>query len=143
MMKFADNLWVGNSRDEQTADVDAVLNVAKDLAPTRGWPKVDYMHVGLVDGPGNPLSAYCAAVLALATLMRTGKRVLVNCHEGRSRSVSVAIMYLALVANCRSWDDQVAVLRERIDSELPVPHPAHREAFDSIDWTSILDACEE
>lgn len=135
MIRITDKLWVGNSFDERSAEVDAVLNVAKDLRPTRGWPDVEYVHIGLVDGPGNPLSAYCAAVLSLASLLGVGKHVLVNCHEGRSRSVSVAVMYLGLTT-ARGWDEVMGQLRERFDN-LPEPHESHKAAFNRINFGAL------
>lgn len=132
------NLWVGNSHDEQCAEladlgIGAVLNVARDMQLSRQWgaKSMECMQVGLVDGPGNPLTAYCAAVLALASLVdRHG--TLVCCHTG-SRSLAVAVMYARFVGDCE-WDAYLEFLRERVDADVPAPHPAHRKAFDTIDW---------
>jgi protein-tyrosine phosphatase len=138
-----ENLWVGNSQDEETAEVDMILNVARDLRPTRGYPKVEYCHVGLVDGPGNPMTAYCAAILALATLKQvcaSNWRILVCCHEGKSRSLAVAVMYLALMGG-RSWDEQMTILRERIE-DVPTPHEAHKDMFNLMDRLAMLDVLE-
>lgn len=136
MIRIADNLWVGNSIDGQAAKVDAVLNVATDLHVKRGWPDVVYAQVGLIDGPGNPLSAYYAAVLALASLVRPDKHVLVHCHEGKSRSVAVALMYRHAVTG-RGWDNLLSLVRERVEIDVPNPHEAHRAAFERMDWGHI------
>lgn len=133
MIRIAENLWVGNSIDGELAEVRAVLNVARDLRIKRGWPSIEYAQVGLVDGPGNSLSSYVAAVLTLVAMMKTGKDVLVHCHEGKSRSVAVALMYLCLVGG-QDWDTRLAGIREHVDVDVPDPHPAHREAFDKIQW---------
>lgn len=138
MTKLTENIWIGCSADEwhvksHLDKTDAVLNVAHDLQPTRGWlDGVEYMHVGLIDGPGNSTAAYCAAVLALVSLIKKGKRVLVCCHDG-GRSLAVSIMYLHLT-NGRGWDGWLTLLRERIDGELPVSHEAHKAAFDKMNW---------
>ncbi len=139
MIQVADNLWVGNSHDGQNAEVDAVLNVAVDLHIKRGWPGIVYAQVGLVDGPGNTLGSYHAAVLVLSALMNTGKRVLVHCHMGQSRSVAVVVMYLHLVGG-RGWDNILTLLRERVEVEMPEPHEAHRKAFDKMNW-QLLASC--
>ena len=71
MMRVLENVWVGNSRDECIIrDIDAILNVAVDLEPSRNLSDgVEYVHVGLVDGPGNPPEMYVAAVMALVALV--------------------------------------------------------------------------
>ncbi len=135
VLKITDRLWVGDSRDERTAKMDAVLNVAKDLRPTRGWPVVEYYHVGLVDGPGNRLSTYCAAVMVLSAMSDDDKHVLVCCHDGRSRSMAVAMMYLGMEW-AAEWDGIVAQLSERFD-DLPEPHEAHKAAFDRINFGAL------
>ena len=140
MIHVAENIWIGDSvvswRELRSAGIGAVLNVAQDLRGTLGWPNVEYMQVGLVDGPGNPPSAYCAAVLALAALS-SRRRTLVCCHTG-SRSLAVVLMYLNVSAG-RGWDGLVDLLRERVDEDLPVPHEAHIEAFDEMDWKSLAN----
>lgn len=132
LVQLTDDVWVGNSADEKGSDLKgwAALNVAHDLRPTRGWPDVEYAHVGLVDGPGNPPEAYCAAVMALAALIAKGRRVMVCCHTG-SRSVAVVAMYLHSV-NGLGWDHNMELLKERAAGDLPEPHRAHREACECL-----------
>jgi hypothetical protein len=147
LIRVTDNLWVGNSSDGQKADVDIVFNVAVDLLPKLRYPSVEYVQVGLVDGPGNPLSAYCGAILTLTSLMEKDKKVLVYCHEGKSRSVVVALMYLNLVggqrrSNPTAWShwamwDEMCV--EGLD--LSKVHPAHIEAFNKMPWGLLEIMC--
>lgn len=140
MLRMDENIWIGNSADEQYADLDvygvnAILNVAIDLQATRGWlGGVEYAQVGLIDGPGNPLAAYAAAVLALSGMMKR-RRVLVCCHTG-ARSLAVLVMLLNLTVTCR-WEQWFALLGERVEEQLPVPHDAHREAFDKMNWKAL------
>lgn len=133
MIRVLDKLMVGSSTDERGVVVDVIVNVAKDLKPTRGWPEAAYYHIGLVDGPGNDISLYLSAVFALNSVLNSGRSILVSCHEGKSRSMSVAIMYIHLVSG-RGWNDIVDTICERNECAIPEPHKAHREAFDSIDW---------
>src|SRR4051812_26384297 len=101
MIPLTRGIWIGDGADEAYGDlcsagVKAILNVAQDLPSTRGWRQgIEYMHVGLIDGPGNPTTAYYAAVLALATLLKRSHTV-VCCHSG-SRSMAVVLMYLSVV----------------------------------------------
>lgn len=138
MIQVAEKIWIGNSatrwRDYRNLRIKGVLNVAQDLRGIVGWPDVEYMQVGLIDGPGNLISTYCAAVLSLAALVRH-HRTLVFCHTG-SRSMAVAAMYLNESAG-RNWDDLMMLLGERVDEELPKPHPAHHEAFDRMNWSLL------
>ena len=146
MIQITDALYIGDSHDEAHANLDmlqieAILNVAQDLHGTRGWTdRVEYMQVGLIDGPGNPLSAYYAATLALATLLKRS-RVLVCCHSG-GRSLAVAIMHMNMTYK-RSWSEQFDVLRERLDTELPSVHVAHELAFNKMNWRLSAVASED
>lgn len=79
--------------------------------------------VGLIDGPGNPPGLLVAAVLTLASafaLPSPGKPdypphraggVLVHCRGGRSRSTTVAALFLAVAAPER-WTDFGAALAD-------------------------------
>lgn len=136
MIKVTDNIYVGNSLDESKADFPVILNVAKDLKPTRCWPTSEYYHVGLIDGPGNPRGMYVAAVKVLESVVYLEKRVLVCCHEGKSRSVSVAMMYLAML-HSGDWSGALTMLREMNDAEIPEPNEAHKNAFQVIDWEKL------
>lgn len=137
MIKIADKIWIGDSRDAErlgAPDCTAVLNVAHDLSLKGGWPDVEYMQVGLIDGPGNRLPAYCAAVLALASLAAK-HRVMVCCHT-MSRSLAVVVMYHNACFN-RGWEEWMQLLCERADWPLPEPATAHKEAFERIDWKQL------
>ena len=149
MIKLTENLWIGDSSDERHADlasldIAAVLNVAHDLGCTRRHPGIgpEYAHVGLVDGPGNTVADYCAAVLALATLVRRRGRVLVCCHSG-GRAMAVALMYLDVVWGMHGWEWCLEILRERVDADLPVPHAAHRAVFERIDVRLLAGLLED
>lgn len=146
MIRLTDSIYIGDSSDEEYADLDyagisAILNVAHDMESTRGWhSELEYMQVGLIDGPGNHLSAYYAVILSLVALCSRHNRVLVCCHSG-GRSLAVSLMYLHLVSR-RGWDGSLEILRERCEVELPIPHEAHRVAFDKLDWKLLIKLVE-
>jgi hypothetical protein len=137
--KVTDNIWIGNSDDAKHADlntegISAILNCAHDLQGVRGWgDNVLYGQCGLQDGPGNRLSTYHAAVLMLYSMIADGRKVLVHCHMGQSRSVAVAIMYLHMTQG-RGWDYWRKVIRERRETPEHTPHEAHKAAFNRINW---------
>jgi len=140
------DLWVGDSNDERYADlatarVLGVLNVAHDMQCSRGWEYgLEYMQVGLVDGPGNSLVTYRAAILALVSMLER-HTVLVCCHTG-GRAMAVALMYARLTSDW-GWDEPLQFLRERVDEKIPAPHEAHRTAFDAIDWPNLRKMVED
>lgn len=148
MIQLTDSIWIGDSIDERDADllpleIGAILNVSNDLQSTRGWGDgVEYMQIGLVDGPGNMLAMYCAAVLGLSSLLGRYDGVLVTGHDF-SRAVAVVIMYLILNTGRKSehpsmmhrwstWDSVLSWLREKTDIQLLDPHQAHKEACDTL-----------
>lgn len=147
MTKITEMIWLGNSSDAEHADlaangIQAILNVAHDLEGKRGWHDgVEYAQCGLVDGPGNTLASYHAAVMKLLALTRGGRRTLVYCHEGRSQSVAVAIMALHVGGERQGWDGWLKIIREKKD-EVVTPHEEHRRAFNRMNWrllSSVLD----
>lgn len=142
MIKITDRIWVGDALDEehldlQVHDIGGILNVAHDMQATRGWGcGVEYMQVGLVDGPGNTTAAYCAAVLALHAMLARHRRVMVCCHS-ESRSLSVAVFYINAVSSERKWSELTDILKEALDRELPNINEAHQQAFKTINWRSV------
>lgn len=133
-MKVWDTIWIGDSAAVSSSEQPTILNVAQDLCGKCGWPAVEYAQVGLIDGPGNTLAGYAAAILALAELQKRGK-TLVFCHTG-GRALAVVLMYLEMHAR-RGWDVWLRVLNERVEGDLPVVHDAHRQAFNKLtssDW---------
>lgn len=159
MIQLTDRVWVGNSTDQETVEfsariaaatgtkkfIGAVLNVAHDLEGLVGWKNgIEYAQVGLIDGPGNPPAAYCAAILTLVTLLDRHAQVLVCDHDG-VRSVVVAVVYAILKAGrvgerpssphyWRTWDSMVGELSESLGVKLPSPHPSHLEAVERVPY---------
>lgn len=146
MIRLTENLWIGDSsavKNMVALKIGAVLNVAVDLLLTvDGRPNVEYMKVGLVDGPGNLLSAYYTAVLAIATLLKRGK-TLVCCHSG-GRSLAVAVMYLQVVGgqDWDNWQRLLRILEERVEIDLPVINDAHKKMFDKVNWKLLRTLLE-
>lgn len=131
MLRVADNLWVGDSTDEskRNGSINAVLVVAHDMFG-HAYMDEENAQVGLIDGPGNPLCAYHAAVLTLVSLLKRGKGVLVCDHDG-GRALAVVMMYRYMMNEAPSWDEQVKRLN------VLMPHSAHKRAFERMDWTML------
>ena len=135
MIQLTEALWIGNSGDSYNhrfADCGAsgVLNVAQDLRGRCSWPDVEYMQVGLIDGPGNEVVGYCAAIMALVALSRRHEAVAVYDHDG-GRALAVAMMYLNLTEGQRrdnpvswwsrwlTWEERLGKIAERRQGAAP------------------------
>ena len=155
MIGLAPGLWIGDSADEEHADLDwyrvtGVLLVAHDLDSTRGWEYgLEVMHVGLIDGPGNEPVVYSAAVLALVALMSRHKQVVVIDHHG-SRALVVAMMWLNLTggkyrpdplswSHWMTWDEKIAEVGPSLLDHIPAPHAAHIQVFNKLPY-GLLEA---
>lgn len=132
-------LWAGDSSAEKSFSSArvAVLNVACDMASTRDCHDTAAVaHVGLIDGPGNEVEMYAAALYVLHTLMKKYD-VLVCCHTG-SRALAVCVMYLAITSDT-SWDRIVELLNERMDKELFDMNEAHKHMLAQVRRKVKLD----
>lgn len=96
---ITDRICIGDSQDGRQVDtvIDSVLNVAIDLDIPLTQGNVYRHKVGLLDGPGNDDALLLSAVMVLHALNKRHNRVLVHCHEGKSRSVMVVSAYVAIV----------------------------------------------
>lgn len=65
----------------------------------------DWVCVSMVDGSGNDLTSLHKVVQALIDMVESSPPVLVHCHAGRSRSVTVVAGYLV---KTRGWSVRVA-----------------------------------
>ena len=116
-------IYIGNSFDAATVTpemVEASLNVALDLDITN-TNKIKLYKVGMVDGPGNDPGVFIAAILCLDGMARKYNKVLVHCHEGRSRSVIVVSTYLSINTNGNFDEILKDVMKKR---EVDVYKPA-------------------
>lgn len=102
MHKITDKIFLGDSAAAGDLDylqeigIDGVLNVAFDLDMRENYyyRGIRAHKVGLIDGPGNKIGDYYAAVLKLDSLLKTQNQVLVHCHAGVSRSPFIVSLYL-------------------------------------------------
>jgi protein-tyrosine phosphatase len=96
---ITDTIGIGDSSDSRQppSACDAILNVAVDLDIPMTQGNVHRHKVGLVDGPGNDDFILLSAVLVLHALSRKYRRILVHCHEGKSRSVMVVSAYVSVI----------------------------------------------
>ena len=91
---ITDRIAIGNFLDVEQAhgQVDHILCLKPDCCAERTG--VETTCIPLIDGPGNAPALYRRAVADLRKAVAAGKRVLVHCHAGKSRSVCVVARYL-------------------------------------------------
>lgn len=89
---------IGNYLDAQNAkeeEVDAILCLKPNCCDETN-DTFDIACVPLVDGAGNSRDDFDEAVEFIDAIVSEGDRILVHCHAGRSRSVSIVARYLML-----------------------------------------------
>jgi protein-tyrosine phosphatase len=86
MTELIPDLYIGNWHEARAAKGSMhIVTVASDSE------FVGDQHFKLVDGPGNSVLVFREAVEAVYAAHRSGKKVLVHCVGGRSRSAAVIV----------------------------------------------------
>lgn len=102
MTEIMENLFVGNWMEAKScSDEFYVVTVAHDS------PFVGKEHFKLVDGPGNDPDMIVRAARSVCIAHRDGKKVMVHCHGGRSRSGAIAVLSVMMITGenlCRCYD---------------------------------------
>lgn len=122
MAEVAPNVFVGgwSAARDHANEFDVIINCAVDA------PNFGEFQFSIVDGPGNELEEVQRAVSCVEGAVRSGKRVLVHCVAGYSRSVSVTAAALARVTG-RPFHELLMMIAEarKCESARPnCPHPA-------------------
>lgn len=152
-------------------NITAVLNVAWDLdirydesqyVDTQPDPSNErlifqYAKVGLVDGDGNSQAVMAAALYTLQQFLSPRvklspdeaakypepvQNVLVHCHSGTSRSVTVGALYLFFATDMfDSYADALAFVKEKrhLTSDLSAPKPQLTALATKLAAQPILD----
>lgn len=138
MDKIRDNLFLGSSQDAmphrsaqlKEAGITAILNLARDLNDVPIDLDIHRYHVGIMDGGGNNAIVVACSLVLLGGLLKEGHKVLVHCHEGKSRSAAVIVSYLVKAKEHSTFEEAEAELksiRPRVDI-----HPEVRDLFKSV-----------
>lgn len=134
MNKITDQIWIGNSQDAKNAEalraqgIRNILNVAEDLPAALTWKDgFTHYHVGICDGPNEP-ELYEGALQVLRFITKdSGRKVLVHCHEGRSRSVFITAAHL--VKHCNHFNLTTAIDHIAACGRPVAVHNGHPESF--------------
>ena len=121
MNEVAPGVFIGGWHDarDHAHEFDAVINCAID-APCYGGAH----HFPLVDGPGNARELMQSAIEQVITEMKAGRRILVHCVGGKSRSVVVTAMALSRVTGV-SFSDAIDSIVEARGLAEPVGYKPH------------------
>jgi len=90
------NIAIGNFVDAEAAseaEFDAILCL-KEACCDEGDTRFCVLAIPLVDGAGNDRRLFDDAVEFIDDIVRSGEKILVHCHAGRSRSVCMVARYL-------------------------------------------------
>lgn len=126
------NIFLGNASDAMNIDglrkenIKTVFNVAIDLhhQPPIQQRDISFLKIGLIDGPGNSLSTFAAAVSALSSVQKLQQNILIHCHEGVSRSPTVLAAFLASQApKIKPWNKLIEDALESIAEKRPRVNP--------------------
>jgi protein-tyrosine phosphatase len=124
----AGNLYVAGiqeAAERTTDDLDRVITVCQDCIEDTVPDAVAYSWYEMSDGPHNPYGGDCsyetftAAADELWCALSNGESVLIHCHEGQSRSVSVAAAALARLLGLRREQAVKLVRRYRVTDHYP------------------------
>jgi hypothetical protein len=127
MWHIKDNIYLGNASDAVRHECFVKLNNIYQSNPDKKYLTLNVAldldtngdcKVGLIDGPGNPLYRMVTAIETLHSMTSSGKDILVHCHEGRSRSVTVIALYLAMCQGGTFMDNLEMVRRIRTDTNV-------------------------
>lgn len=108
MYEICDGLWISDIQavqEESTGHFDRVVTVCQDDVSDNVGCR--YNHFSMADGPACGYGGDCSyelfheAALTVLGSIAYGETVLVHCHMGQSRSVSVSI---AALAAYHGWD---------------------------------------
>jgi protein-tyrosine phosphatase len=124
MNAIADGIFVGTVSDAEDEPllrgrgIEVVISLTHD-APNTG--SVDRVDIPMLDGPRNEYSSFADAAETVVERREAGKRVLVHCSAGASRSPAVAAAAMTRLTD-RNLDEafeQVLARRPEVD-----PHEA-------------------
>jgi len=124
----AGNLYVAGiqeAAERPTDDLDQVMTVCQDCIEETVPDDVTYSWYKMSDGPHNPYGGDCsyetfaAAANELWSALAADTSVLIHCHKGQSRSVSVAAAALARLLNLRREQAVELVRRYRVTDHYP------------------------
>lgn len=136
MNQITENLWIGDIQDVREGDTsqfDRVITCCQENVEDNVGCKYDFFNMS--DGPHNGFGGdhsyelFHEASIILLGALAYGEDVLIHCHMGQSRSVSVACAAIAVDENI-SYDWAFDIVEKNRPQAHPDPHlRSHAEKF--------------
>lgn len=126
MDKIIDRIYVGNYSSATMLDYDNpegityILNCTPDAH--RGLKKFQIRQLNINDGVEMSPEVIRFALEMISEAIHNGGKILVHCHAGISRSVSLVCAHLMYAGF--SWDEAVEFVSSRRPQAFPNPHIA-------------------
>jgi hypothetical protein len=108
--------YAGSLQWENRLNIERVVNVCQDSVPVAEGVTVEWLAVS--DGEAVPADIIAGALSLIERTLSSGRRVLVACRAGQSRSASIVIGYLRLQGY--DWDSAYRLVAEK---RWISPHP--------------------
>lgn len=124
---IVENIAIGNYLDARDRDAISAAGIKSIVSLDGSLVGVDAEELGvdaiyaaeLIDGPGNSLQSFRSAVGRLEYFVLSCPPVLVQCHAGQSRSVSVVAAYLVRQRGLKVAEAYSEIARHRETNVMP------------------------
>lgn len=119
-------IWISGDDAAQTAGfleqngITFVLNMAREIKYDPCHPDVNFYKVGIEDGALTKCDVYPKVAELIDEQIKSGKKVLIHCAAGISRSVTAVISYKMLYCGMKFSEALEAIIEKRIIAN---PHP--------------------
>jgi predicted protein tyrosine phosphatase len=123
MNKITDQIYVGSYAAAEmlsyrnSEGITHILNCTPDAH--EDLTDFDVRQINIHDGFAIPPDSIRFAIESIAEAVHSGGKILVHCHAGVSRSVSLICAYL--MYSGFSWDEALQFVRERRPQAFPHP----------------------
>lgn len=124
MDKILDRIYIGNYNSATMLDykneegITHILNCTPD--PHDGLDKLTVHQININDGYEIPVDQIAFAIRTIGRAIEKNGKILVHCHAGISRSVSLVAAYLMYVGF--SWDEAINFIKNRRPQAFPHPN---------------------
>lgn len=136
MDQITNNLWIGDIQDvreRSTSQFERVITVCQENVEDNVGCRYDFFNMS--DGPANGYGGdssyemFHEAAITLLGALTYGENVLIHCHMGQSRSVSVAAAVLGVMHGV-NYQSSFELIEDNRPQAHPEPHLRdHAETF--------------
>jgi protein-tyrosine phosphatase len=124
LTQITDQIYIGTYHAAQMLDftnrvgITHILNCTPDAHA--GLKKFNVRQLNIMDGYETPAESIRFALMTIASAIHNHGRILVHCHAGISRSVSIVCAHFMYAGF--SWDEAMDFVRSRRPQAFPHPN---------------------